>query len=129
MSCPLPFWGPSASPIILETTDEVAALTALVAAALAWILALTISHSILRTFLEARGVEPWSRRDSALATPLVTLGAALVTGAVVYLTVATIVPCPVGIGHGTAIRVVSLGLIAAGGLMLRLGLLALRKLT
>ncbi len=101
----------------------------MVAAALAWLVALIISHAILRTFLEARGVEPWSRRDSALATPLVTLGAALITGAVVYLTVATIVPCPVGLGHGAATRVVSLGFIAAGGLMLRLGLLALRKLT
>ena len=129
MSCPLPFWGPSASPIILETTDEVAALTAVVAAALAWLIALAISHSILRTFLEARGVEPWSRRDSALATPLVTLGAALVTGAVVYLTVATIVPCPVGTGRMGLTRMVCLGLLASGGLMLRLGLLALRKLT
>ena len=129
MSCPLPFWGPSASPIILETTGEVAVVTAVASALLAGILAFAISHAILRTFLEARGVEPWSRRDSALATPLVTLGATLITGAVVYLTVATIVPCPVGIGHGTAIRVVSLGLIAAGGLLLRLGLLALRKLT
>lgn len=129
MSCPLPFWGPSASPIILETTGEMAVVTAVASALLAGLLAFAISHAILRTFLEARGVEPWSRRDSALATPLVTLGATLITGAVVYLTVATIVPCPVGTGRMGLARMVCLGLLASGGLMLRLGLLALRKLT
>ena len=129
MSCPLPFWGPSASPIVLQTTDEVATVTALIAAVLAWLIALTISHAILRTFLEARGVEPWTRRDSALATPLVTFGAALATGTVTYLTIATIMPCPVGIGHAAATRVISLGLLIAGAVILRLGLLALRKLT
>ena len=79
--------------------------------------------------LEARGVAPWSTRDTIFSIPLVLGGAALAAGSVAYLAVATVVPCPIGTADVRMIRVLSLGLLAAALLMVWLGVRAIRKLT
>jgi hypothetical protein len=129
MSCPLPFWGPTSSPFIVADTSTLAFVVALIAAAMTTLLVLYVAHGAMRTFLEARGVAPWSTRDTVFAIPLVLGGAALAAGSVAYLTVATVVPCPIGTTDMRMIRVLSLGLLAAALLMVWLGVRAIRKLT
>lgn len=84
-----------------------------------------VAHGILRPLLEARGITPWTVRDSLGSLPLVLIGSALTAGAAVYLvhlmSDASSARLPV--------RVLCLALLCAGLLMVRLGLLALRKLT
>lgn len=87
-----------------------------------------IGHSILRTFLEARGVEPWGVLDSLNAMPLVLLGAAAVGAAATLTATAIILPCT-DYGESTFPITASVVLVVSGLLMLRLGLLAVRRLT
>lgn len=93
------------------------------------LLALTVAHALLRTFLESRGVHPWTLRDTVGATPVLLLGAWLLGAAAGLL-----VPAGHGaLGAGCAMPqgaiLLALALAALGGVALRLGLLALRKLT
>lgn len=94
-----------AAPIIVALTSAV--------------ISLAVSHGALRPLLEARGVVPWRLRDSLGATPLVTIGSAVVSGSVTHAI----------LNAAWQPRVLCLALLAAGVLTLRLGLLALRKLT
>lgn len=88
-----------------------------------------VSHALLKTFLEARGVRPWTRRDSLGATPVLLLGAALLGGSGGTL-LSRWLTCP---GTGCAIPRIGVVLALAGGaaglLATWLGLHALRKLT
>lgn len=129
MSCPLPFWGPSASPLVAATTGDLAWMTALVAAVVAKLVTAIVAHGCLRPLMEARGVRPWTLRDSFGAIPLLAAGSAIAAGAAVFGTVATLVPCPTSPRDALLVRVLCLGLLAVSLLMMRLGALALRKLT
>ena len=128
MSCPLPFWGPTSSPVVAATTGELALFTAIVAAVLAKVITAMVAHGCLRPLMEARGVSPWRVRDSFGAIPLLAAGSAIAAGAAVYGVIATLVPCPTALRDGVMVRVLCLGLLATGLLMIRLGTLALRKL-
>ena len=94
-------------------------------------ISLVITHGLLRNFMEARGIAPWKVRDSVGSSMLVTVGAALISCAAV-LAVLVVIRSPTvapttesTLGTTIAISVLALG----GSLCLRLGLLALRKLT
>ncbi len=97
-----------------------------------------VGHGVLRPLLEARGVTPWRLRDSLGSLPLVIGGTALIgTGAAVVVgwlfgACGGIMSAAAGKAHGPATVATAVGGTAAllvGALMLRLGLLALRKLT
>jgi hypothetical protein len=76
-------------------------------------------------FMHSRGVHPWTTTDTLGSTLLLTFGAALVGAASVFaaLTISTLSAVPRLYGG------VAVGFILLGALCLRLGLLALRKLT
>jgi hypothetical protein len=97
----------------------------------ALLLVLAVAHALLRTFLEDRGVRPWTLRDSLGATPVLLLGALLLGAAGGLL--APWCHGTVALGAGCAIPrgtiLLALALAAVGALAVRLGLLALRKLT
>ena len=85
-----------------------------------------VGHGVLRPLLEARGVTPWRVHDSLGALPLVLIGSALIGGG------AALVGWLFGVCGGIispAVGAAAVVAVLAGGLMLRLGLLALRKLT
>lgn len=101
--------------MLVSNSIVVTAVAAFTSAALA----LVIAHGTLRPLLEARGVAPWRWRDTLGSTTLVTLGSAVISGSATQAVLnATWWP-----------RVLCLALLAAGVLTLRLGVLALRKLT
>ena len=87
-----------------------------------------VGHGVLKPMLEARGVVPWTRRDSLGALPLVMIGAAATgVGAMLladwlFGVCGDIITPAVNVGAGTVA-------LFAGLFTLRLGLLALRKLT
>lgn len=83
-----------------------------------------VAHGILKPLLEARGVNPWTLRDTLGATPLVLIGGALVGGGATVLTIAGATGCTL---LGVVTFAVSVKMVIGLG-MLRLGLLALRKL-
>lgn len=89
-----------------------------------------VAHGILKPLLEARGVAPWTRRDSLGALPSVLLGSAAIGWALVDL--ATLLArhsTPVA-GAVDAIALLRpLGLLLPGAVVIRLGVLALRKLS
>ncbi|MES2525357.1 MAG: hypothetical protein V4617_21885 [Gemmatimonadota bacterium] len=91
-------------------------------------LAAVIGHSILRTFLEARGVAPWGILDTFTSIPLVMLGAGAL-GAAATLTVGLVLlDCP-NYEDRQIVFVID-GAAALGGLaLLRAGLLGVRRLT
>lgn len=86
-----------------------------------------VGHGVLRPLLEARGIAPWTLRDSIGALPLVLLGSAAFGAGVERL--AGWLFGAWGVIIPAAGALVALLLIVIGLLMLRLGLLALRKLT
>lgn len=106
---------------------EGVAAAAIVASAVCAMVAGIVGHGVLRPMLEARGVAPWTVRDSVGSMPLVMIGAALIgaSGALasgwLWCVCDAIIP--------TALVVVAGSLFLLGLSMLRLGLLALRKLT
>ena len=83
-----------------------------------------VGHGALRPLMEARGVSPWRLRDSLGALTLVLIGSACVGGASSAFAVWGVARCSVA---GWSVTVVSAAIVL-GILMLRLGLLALRKL-
>jgi hypothetical protein len=83
------------------------------------VMAVVVAHGILRPLLEARGVSPWRWRDTLGSTPLVTIGSAIVSASATQVVLSA----------AWQSRVLCLALLAAGALTLRLGLLAVRKLT
>lgn len=91
---------------------------------LAWLLC----HRVMQTFLEARGVQPWSAFDSFGAAPLVLAGAAAVGGATTLASGLFVNPCA-SYAHTTAAEVAAIALAITGLMMLHFGLLALRRLT
>ncbi|MBL0170954.1 MAG: hypothetical protein IPP90_09515 [Gemmatimonadaceae bacterium] len=93
-----------------------ALLTALVAG--------MVGHGSLRPLLEARGITPWRLRDSLGSLPLVLIGSGLLGGTAALLAAWGVLLCSIPAG---IIMTVS-GLMVSGVLMMRLGLLALRKL-
>ena len=106
---------------------EGVAAAAIVASAVCAMVAGIVGHGVLRPMLEARGVAPWAVRDSVGSMPLVLIGAALIgaSGALasgwLWCACDAIIP--------TVLVVVAGTLFLLGLSMLRLGLLALRKLT
>lgn len=88
------------------------------------LLAGCVAHGVLRPLMEARGVTPWLVRDSVGALPLVLIGAALVGGSASVFAMAGAMSCVLETMIVIAISVKMIFGIA----MLRLGLLALRKL-
>lgn len=99
----------------------------LIAAAASALVAGIVGHGVLRPLLEARGIAPWTVRDSIGALPLVLLGSAAFGAGVERCTGWLFGACGVIIPAAGAL--VALMLIVIGLLMMRLGLLALRKLT
>ncbi len=91
---------------------------------LAWI----ICHRVMRTFLEARGVEPWTAFDSMGSAPLVLAGAAAIGGGTTLAAGLFVNPCA-QLVHTTAAQVAAIALAITGLLMLHFGLLAIRRLT
>ena len=83
-----------------------------------------VGHGILQPLLEARGVKPWRVRDSLGSMPLVLIGSGLIGGTGMLLGLWGVAGCGVA---GWALALVS-GLLVAGTVMVRLGLVALRKL-
>lgn len=93
------------------------------------VLVATVAHALLKTFLEARGVRPWTLLDSLGASPVLLLGAVLLGGSGGALGTWWLT-CP---GMGCAIPpvgvVFALACAAGGLLATALGLHALRKFT
>lgn len=87
----------------------------------------TVGHGILRPMLESRGVSPWTVRDSVGSMPLVLIGAAAIGASAslasgwLWGVCEAIIPTVLGVIAGA--------LFLLGLFTLRLGLLALRKLT
>jgi len=98
------------------------ALAALAGALVAAVLSVIIAHGVLRPLLEARGVVPWTVRDTLGSLPLVMIGSALTTGSAVYLAGRIF-------SANLPLHVLCLALLLAGLLTVRFGLLGLRKLT
>lgn len=104
---------------------SIALISALTGGLAAAVLCAIVAHGILRPLLEARGITPWTVRDSLGSLPVVLIGSTLTAGAAVYL-VHLMGDAP---SARLPVRVLCLALLCAGLLMVRLGLLALRKLT
>ena len=100
---------------------------AIVASVLCAAVAGIVGHGVLRPMLEARGVAPWTVRDSLGSMPLVLIGAALIGGSGALASGWLWCACDAIIP--TVLVVVAGTLFLLGLSMLRLGLLALRKLT
>jgi hypothetical protein len=83
-----------------------------------------VGHGVLRPLLEARGIAPWRVRDTLGSMPLVLIGSAMVGGTAGLLSAWGVTGCDV---VGRTLALVS-AMMVAGAMLLRLGLLALRKL-
>jgi hypothetical protein len=105
-------------------TPETLWLSMAVAAAGAMLVSVLVGHGILRPLLEARGIRPWTLRDSVGSLMLVMLGSGLFAAALAALVTCRVVRSDFGL-----FDVLCLAAFAAGALMMHLGLLALRKLT
>lgn len=82
-----------------------------------------IGHGVLRPLLEARGVTPWTLKDSLGSMPLILIGSAMVGGSVGGGVLFGFSPCSgARWAVGTAIAVGLLGLLIG-----KLGLVELRK--
>lgn len=111
------------------TVTAMMAIPVVLAGIVGVIVTAIVAHGILRPLLEARGIAPWRFRDSLGSTPLVTLGSGMTSAAVMALALMAVAATLAGVNALWWIRVLCLALLAAGVLTLRLGLLALRKLT
>mgnify|MGYP006972389751 CR=1 FL=1 len=99
-------------------------LAIMVSGGSAMLVAAAVGHGVLRPLLEARGVRPWTVRDSVGSLMLVILGSGVFGGGLAGVGIGWVVHSAVGM-----FDVLCLAALAAGALMMRLGLLALRKLT
>ena len=103
-----------------------AAPNVLLASVVCALVAGMVGHGVLRPLLEARGVTPWRVHDSLGALPLVLIGSALIGGG------AALVGWLFGVCGGIispAVGAAAVVAVLVGVFVLRLGLLALRKLT
>lgn len=112
----------------LKETQLSGISTAATAALLAVLVIGAVAHGILRIFLEARGVRPWTLSDSLGSLPLVLIGTLLTfMGAMLLANPAN---SPVSAAGNTPIvHLVLLALVLAGLFLIRLGIFALKKLT
>lgn len=123
------------------TDKGVLALTAAFVAFVAVMALVTaIAHGILRTALEARGVAPWTLKDSIGALPLVLMGSGLSAAALAWLFAMSVAVAdgpgidflqwhfPKAFNVAAAKRAIAVALVLAGLLQVRLGLVAIRKL-
>ncbi len=112
----------------LKETQLSGVSTAATAALLAVLVTWAVAHGILRIFLEARGVRPWTRRDSLGSLPLVLIGTLLtfLAGMLLANPANSAVPAA---GNTPVIRLVLLALLLVGLFLIRLGIFALKKLT
>jgi hypothetical protein len=83
-----------------------------------------IGHGILRPLLEARGVAPWTLRDSLGSTPLILIGSFVLGAATAFFLAHGITKCTIGV----PIMALLSASIVISVLVVRLGLIALRKL-
>ena len=127
---PVPFYIRAVETLWMMCSAELPVTSAvpnvLLASVVCALVAGMVGHGVLRPLLEARGVTPWRVHDSLGALPLVLIGSALIGGGA----------APVGWLFGVcggiispAVGAAAVAAVLAGVLMLRLGLLALRKLT
>ncbi len=93
-------------------------------AIVAILITVIVGHGVLRPLLEARGVRPWLLKDSVGALTLATIGSAAFAASLTALIV-----CRVYHSDFALFDVLCLALLCCGALTMRLGLLALRKLT
>ncbi len=93
-------------------------------ALLASLIAGMVGHGVLRPLLEARGITPWRLRDSLGSLPLVLIGSGLMGGTAALLAAWGVTRCTVAL----SVLVTASALVVGGVLLMRLGLLALRKL-
>lgn len=122
-----PIFRESINPTTVLGCPSAATLTIAVSALalLVSFVAATVGHGVLRPLLEARGITPWRLRDSVGSLPLVLIGGAVVGAPAALLTAWGITECRVA-GWAIATAIACMG---AGLLTMRLGLLALKKLT
>jgi hypothetical protein len=92
------------------------------------LLAAVIGHSVMRTFLEARGVQPWGIFDSLRAIPFALLGAALI-GVAVTLTAGLLVLECRDLRDTPSVLIADAVCALGGMVLLRTGLLGVRRLT
>lgn len=110
---------PMSCPSLSELTVVAVGLGLLVS-----LIAGVVGHGVLQPLMEARGVRPWALRDSLGSMPLVLIGSWFVGAAsAVYLALG-ITKCQISVSCVALLSIV----IVVGFLMIRLGLLALRKL-
>ncbi len=83
-----------------------------------------VGHGVLCPLLEARGITPWRVRDSLGSLPLVLIGSGLMGGAAAVLAAWGVTRCAVAFW----MIVSAIAVVVGGVLLMRLGLLALRKL-
>ncbi len=93
-------------------------------ALLATFIAGMVGHGVLCPLLEARGITPWKLRDSLGSLPLVLLGSGLMGGTAALLAAWGVTRCSVALWA----IVTAIAVVVCGALVMRLGLLALRKL-
>ena len=84
-----------------------------------------VGHGILRPLVEARGVTPWRLRDSLGSMPTVLIGSGLLGGTGMLLATWGATGCDVA---GWKVAVAG-GLVVAATIMMRVGIIALRKLS
>jgi hypothetical protein len=102
---------------------------ALVAAVVAMSIAVAVGHGVLKPLCEARGITPWTLRDSVGSLMLVLIGSGLLAGSLSALVAARLTDTANVFSVPLLFYVLCLALPLIGALMMRLGLLALRKLT
>lgn len=93
-------------------------------ALLASLIAGLVGHGVLCPLLEARGITPWRLRDSLGSLPLVLIGSGLMGGTAALLAGWGVTRCAVALW----VIVTAIAVVGGGVLLMRLGLLALRKL-
>lgn len=93
-------------------------------AVLASLIAGMVGHGVLCPLLEARGIMPWRLRDSLGSLPLVLIGSGLMGGTAALLAAWALTRCAVSLW----MIVTAIAVVVGGVLLIRLGLLALRKL-
>jgi len=115
----------------VNATLDAVLMTALVSAGVCMGVAAMVGHGVLRPMLEARGVTPWTVRDSLGSMPLVLFGAAAcgAGGSVGTYWLTGVSGAIIPSVHPSMLAAMAVALVLIGLLVLRLGLLALRKLT
>lgn len=95
---------------------------ACVGAVLVSALAGLVSHGVLRPLLEARGIVPWTVKDTLGSTPLILSGSALIGGALASGVALVAQRCAAGWPVGLCVLTAAVGVVTV-----LLGLNAVRK--